>query len=85
MVRGATGARRDARRAGASAAGDAMDAGGVEGLGEGQRRQDGGQPASQPRGPHPRWTEEEDVVGSTPVLASASPLTLEGQAATLLE
>jgi hypothetical protein len=34
--------------------GDAMDARGVDGLGEGRRLQDGGEPPRQPRLPSPR-------------------------------
>jgi hypothetical protein len=43
-VGGATRAGRDLRRAVAGEAGLAVDARGLEGLGEGRRRQDGGEP-----------------------------------------
>jgi hypothetical protein len=42
---GATRPCRDERRAVTGEAGDAMDARGFEGFGEGHRRQDGGEPA----------------------------------------
>ena len=47
MVQGATRARHDARHAVTGAAGDAMDARGVDGFWEGHLRQDGGEPARQ--------------------------------------
>jgi hypothetical protein len=47
VVWGATGARRDERRAVAGEAGDTMDAGGFDGLREGHIRQDGGESARQ--------------------------------------
>jgi hypothetical protein len=49
LVGGAKGPRGDEAGAPPGAAGDARDARGVEGLGPGQRRQDGGEPARQPR------------------------------------
>ena len=66
VVRGATRPRGDQGGAGAGAAGDARDAGGVEGFGEGHRGQDGGQPAGQPRLPRSGWTQEEHILGTTP-------------------
>jgi hypothetical protein len=56
----------DQRRAAAGAAGDAGDARGLQGFGQGYRRQEGGAPPGRHRLPHPRWTEEEDVVVRTP-------------------
>jgi hypothetical protein len=49
VVGGATRAGRHQRGAVAGQAGDAVHAGGVEGFGEGHRRQDGGEPACRPR------------------------------------
>ena len=43
-MRGATREGRDQRRAGAGETGDAVDACGLEGFGEGHGRQDGGEP-----------------------------------------
>jgi hypothetical protein len=48
MMRGATRAGRDEGRAGAGAAGDAVEAGGLEGFGQAHRRQNGGQAANPP-------------------------------------
>jgi hypothetical protein len=76
VVRGATGARHDPRQAVAGAAGDAMDVGGVEGLGEGHGRQDRGEPAGQPRRARSGWTQKQDVVGTTPAYYFASPMSL---------
>jgi hypothetical protein len=47
-----------------------VDSRGVEGLGEGHRREDGGESAGSHRLPHPRWAEEEDVMVRTPASAS---------------
>ena len=41
----------DDGRAGAGVAGHTMDAGGLEGFGQGQRRQDGGEAVREPQGP----------------------------------
>jgi hypothetical protein len=49
VMRGATEARRDARRAVAGVAGDARETRAVEGFGESHGRQGGGGPARQPR------------------------------------
>jgi hypothetical protein len=49
MVGGATRPGGDDGGAGAGEADDARDTGGVEGLGQGHRRQNGGEPARQPR------------------------------------
>jgi hypothetical protein len=62
----------DERGAVADKAGDAVDARGLKGLGEGHRRQDGGESAGQHRRARPWGTKEEDVVGRTPALCSAS-------------
>jgi hypothetical protein len=65
--RGATRPRGDQGGAGAGAAGDAMDARGLEGVGEAHRGQDGGEPPSQHRLASPRGAEEkEEVMGRTP-------------------
>jgi hypothetical protein len=72
VVGGAARAHGDQGRAIAGAAGDAMDARGLQGFGEAPRGQDGGQPARPPRRPHPRWTEEEDVMVTIPACTSAS-------------
>jgi hypothetical protein len=66
MVGGAKRAGRNQRRAVAGAAGAAMDARGVDGLGEGHGRQDGGEPPGQPRRARPWRTEKEDVMVTTP-------------------
>ena len=47
-----------------------------EGVGEAHRGQDGGQPARQPRRPHPGRADEEDMMGRTLASASALPLPL---------
>jgi hypothetical protein len=62
VVRGAERARGDDRRAPAGEAGDAMDARGVEGFGEGHGRHDGGEPPRQPRFPSPRGAQEEVMI-----------------------
>jgi hypothetical protein len=51
----------------AGQAGDRMNARGLEGLGQGQRRQDGSEAARQRGVPRARRTQQEDVMGSTPV------------------
>ena len=75
-MRGATRARRHQRRAVAGEAGDAVDAQGPNGFGQGHRRQDGGESAGQHRRARPWRTQEEDVVGSTPAYHFASPMSL---------
>jgi hypothetical protein len=72
VVRGATWARRDERGTLTGEAGDTMAARGLNGLGEGHCRQDGGQPPRQPRLPRPR-IQPQDVVGRTPVSTPRSP------------
>jgi hypothetical protein len=57
-------------------AGDAMDARGFEGRGEGHGRQDGGAPAGQPRLARSGWTQEQDIMGRTPAYHFASPVPL---------
>jgi hypothetical protein len=52
----------DQGRTGAGTAGDAMDARGVEGFGEGHGRHDGGEPPRQPRFPSPRGAQEEVMI-----------------------
>jgi hypothetical protein len=54
VVRGATWPGSHHRRAGTGAAGDAVEACGLQGVGQGHRRQDRGQPPRQPRRARPR-------------------------------
>jgi hypothetical protein len=68
VVWGATRPGGDTGGLAACQAGDAVDAGGVEGFGQAHRRQDGDEAAGQPRLPHPRWRQEEVMV-STPAYA----------------
>jgi hypothetical protein len=63
----------DHRRAVAGEAGDAVDTGGLNGRGEGHRRQDGGEPPGQPRRACPREAEQEEIMGRTPASRCASP------------
>jgi hypothetical protein len=58
--------RRDQRRAVAGEAGDAVDAGGFDGFGEGHCRRDGGEPARQPQLARPGRTEHEQIMGRMP-------------------
>jgi hypothetical protein len=71
LVGGATRPRGHQGRARAGEAGDAMDARGLDGLGQGQRRQDGGEPPRQPRLARPRRAEHQDVMVKTPAGPSA--------------
>ncbi len=66
-------AGRDQRRTVAGAAGDAVDARGLKSLGEGHRRQDGGQSPGQHRRARPWGTKEEDVMVRMPAYHFASP------------
>jgi hypothetical protein len=66
VVRGATRAGRDPRRAAAGEDGDAVDPRGLHGLGEGHRRQNGGEPSCQHRLARPRGAEQEHIVDRTP-------------------
>jgi hypothetical protein len=68
-----TWAGRDPHRAVAGEACDAVDTRGLNGLGESHRRQHRGESPGQHRFARPRWTDEKDVVGGTPVFASALP------------
>jgi hypothetical protein len=71
-VRGARqGGGRDPRPAVAGEAGDAVEARGLKGLGQGHRRQDGGEPPGQQRLARPRGAEQEQMIVRTP--ASPSP------------
>jgi hypothetical protein len=65
VMRSATRARRD-RGAGPGEVGDAGDAGGVEGFGESHRRQDGGEPARQPRLARSRTAQHQEIMLRTP-------------------
>jgi hypothetical protein len=59
MARRAKRAGRDQRRAVAGEAGDMVDTRGLNSLGEGHRRQDGGEPPCQHRLARPRRVNEE--------------------------
>ena len=72
VVGGATRPGGDERGAPPGEAGDAVEAGGGEGLGQGQIGEDRGQAPGQPRCPRPGGTQEQDVGGRAP----ASRLTL---------
>src|SRR5262245_52000177 len=61
LVGGAGRAGGDQGRAAAGAAGDAVDARGADGLGQGHRRQDGGQPLGLHRPPGTRGPQQQDV------------------------
>jgi hypothetical protein len=63
VVRGPEGARGDAGGAPPGQASDVMDPRGLQRFGQRHRRQDGGEPARQPRLPHSRWPQEQDVIG----------------------
>jgi hypothetical protein len=69
---GVTRTRRDRGRPVAHAAGGAMDARGLDGLGQGHRRQDGGEPPGQHRRARPRRAEQEGVVVTTPTSSLTS-------------
>ena len=73
VVGRATRAGRDQRRAVAGEARDAVDTRGLKGLGEGHRRQNGGEPAGQHRLTRPERAKEKEVMRRTPALSSASP------------
>jgi hypothetical protein len=66
----ATRAGRDPRRAVAGEAGDSVDTRGLNRLGEGHRRQDGGQSPCQHRLARPRGAEQEEIRVRTPVCIS---------------
>jgi hypothetical protein len=76
MMGGATRAGGNPRPAVAGAAGDAVEARGLKDLGQGHRRQDGGESPGQHRLARPRGAEEEDVVIRTPASHFASPMPL---------
>jgi hypothetical protein len=78
---GATRARDDDGGAGAGAAGDAMHAHGLQRVDQMHRRQNGGQPARQPRLPHPQWPQEEHMMLRTPPLSSHLSWHLQAMAA----
>jgi hypothetical protein len=50
----------------AGEAGDTVHARGFDGLWEGQIQQDGGEPTGQPRLARPGWTQEQDIMVTTP-------------------
>ncbi len=81
MMRGATRSRGDQRCAVAGEAGNAVEERGLNGLGEGHRWQDGGQPPCGHRLTRSRRSQEEDIMGRTPAYASVSPRlkNLEGE------
>jgi hypothetical protein len=60
----------------AGAAGDAMDARGLNGLSQGHRRQEGGEPPGQHRLARPGRAKEEHIMGRTPAYHFASPVPL---------
>src|SRR5215813_8643821 len=69
-------AKRTGRHQGgavAREAGDAMDACGLKGFGQGHRRQDSGEPAGQHRRAGPRGAEQEEVMVTTPASRSTLP------------
>jgi hypothetical protein len=74
VMGGAKRASRHQRGAVAGEAGNTMDACGLNGFGQGHRRQDGGESPCQHRLASPRGAEQEDVVVTTP--ASALPSTV---------
>src|SRR5512132_3461043 len=69
---GAARAGRDPRRAVAGEARDAVDTRGLNRLGEGHRRQDGGEPPCQHRLARPRGAEQEQIMVRTPASTLAS-------------
>ena len=71
LMRGAIRAGRDHRRAGAREARDAVDARGLDRLGEGHQRQHGGEPPRQPRRARPEKATEQAMMVRTPALAFA--------------
>ena len=73
MMGGATRESRHQRGAVAGAAGDTMDACGLNGLGEGHRRQDGGESAGQHRLARPGRTKQKEIMVTTPASHFASP------------
>jgi hypothetical protein len=70
--RGTTEDGRDPRRAVAGEAGDAVDTRRLNGLDEGHRRPEGGEPPGQHGLARPGRADEEDVVGRTPASRLAS-------------
>jgi hypothetical protein len=56
---------------------DAVDTRGLNSLGEGHGRQDGGEPSCQHRFPCSRRSKEKDILGRTPASRSPSPLSLQ--------
>jgi hypothetical protein len=68
----------DERGAVAGELGNTVDARDLNGLGEGHRRQDGGEAAGSHRLARPRRFQEQDVMGRTPAWRSPSPLALAG-------
>src|SRR5215510_9631075 len=71
---GATRTGGDQGGAVAGEAGDAVDARGLKGFGEGHGRQHGGESPGQPRLPRPRRAEHEHMMGRTPAFALVSPI-----------
>jgi hypothetical protein len=66
------------------AAGDTVDARGLDGLSQDHGRQDGGEPPGQHGRARPRGSEQEDVVRRTPAYHFASPMSLGMPMAPLL-
>src|SRR5262245_10773328 len=84
VMGGATRASRHQRGAVAREAGDTMDAGGLDGFGQGHCRQDGGESPGQHRLASPRGAEQEHIMGRTPASHFASPMPLGMPIAPLL-
>jgi hypothetical protein len=72
LRRRAKGAGGDSRPARPGAAGDAVDARGLEGFGDDHRRQDGGEPPRQHRLPRARGAQQQ-IWNTTPASGSALP------------
>jgi hypothetical protein len=77
VVRGATGARGDQRRAGAGGAGHAVEAGALDRFGQGHRRQEVVSRRANIDLPAPGEPRSKDVVVTTPASHFASPVPLE--------
>jgi hypothetical protein len=75
-MRGATGAGGDQGGAVAGETGDTVDPHRLDGLGEGHRGQDGGEPPGQHGLARPGRANEEDVMVRTPAYHFASPMSL---------
>jgi hypothetical protein len=81
MMGGAKRASRHQRGAVAGEAGDTMDACGLNGFGQSQRRQDGGESPCQPRRASPRRAKEAEVTVNIPTSPAVSRVMLQRCAA----